>query len=718
MRPANLLILAATFLLGTGAEAQTYQGQELVKAQLVTETGGIVPGQPFTVGLWLKIAPEWHTYWQYPGDSGLPASIEWELPAGFIAGEIQWPLPGRFVEPGDLVTYAYADEVLLIVQITPPGDLRDPSVTLKAKARWLVCKQSCVPGDGAVELTLPVVNSSEKAAEHSELFARYRALLPKTGATPFEVSSTAAAMKTVFEITGMPDEFVLEFYPLPAKPGILDHPTVTKSGAGSWTITVPLAEGASPLEKPLQGVLVTRIATDPAAPREGWLLTAGSAGKPPGGVNPQSNSSNPPLPSSGRLLLKFLGLGFVGGLILNLMPCVLPVIALKIFGFMNQAGDDPRKIFRLGLAFIAGVFAWFLGLAMAVTIFKLVGHELNWAFQFQNPYALTGMTAIVFLFALNLLGVFEITLSTDANSKLSGLSNREGYGGAFFHGVFTTLLGTSCTAPFLGSALGFAFAQPPPITFGVFASVAAGMSLPYFLLTARPAWMRYLPKPGLWMERVKQFMGFLLLAVVVWLLWTLGQQRGVDDMSAACALLLGLAIAAWIKGAFVHGAASQASRWIGFVVMLALVIGFYAVFIGNRFQAPLRAANDEPATDAKGGTVWTPFTDQSLRAALAQNRVVFVDFTASWCLNCKVNERFVLDTPTIRDAFARNNVATLKADYSNYDPEITRILKSFGRIGVPLYVVYRAGSSENAIVLPELISKNGVLEALGEAASP
>ena len=523
--------IALVLLLSSGPVLRAQQdgaGDRLVTASLVAETTAVEAGKPFTVGLYLKMAPGWHTYWRDPGDSGFATSIQWDLPPGFHSGEIQWPAPEKKTEPGGLKVNIYEDEVLLLVEITPPARIAAEKITLRCKAGWLACKESCVPGNAELALELPV--ASNAAPANRELFENYRARIPGGEKTPAQISA-------------------------------------------------------------------------------------------------------PPRPES-RGIFKYLLLALLGGLILNVMPCVLPVITIKIYGFIHQAGQSRRRIFQLGLAFCAGVFAWFLGLAALIVFFGL-----NWSFQFQSKTFVACMLAACLFFGLNLIGLFEVMLPGRLNERLAVLSSKEGAAGAFVHGLFTTLLGSACTAPFLGPAIGFALAQPPPVVFAVFAAIAAGMSLPYFLLTLNPAWLRFLPKPGIWMVRVKQVTGLMVLAIAV---------------------------------------------WFGFILFHQL-------------------------------TAKPQSFSRQLESALHSGGIVFVDFTAEWCINCKVNEKTVLDSDPVRRAFKENDVRVLKADWTNGDPEITAQLRKFGRAGVPLYVIYPAGGTGRPVVLPELLTRQIVLDGLAAA---
>jgi DsbC/DsbD-like thiol-disulfide interchange protein/cytochrome c biogenesis protein CcdA len=598
------VLLFSLLALSRVVIAQTYEGVEVVRPALIANTTTVVPGKTFKVGLHMRLAPGWHTYWQHAGDAGLPPKIEWHLPPGFRVGAVEWPIPHRITEEGDLVTYAYEDELLLAVEVTAPAELGDGEVNIKADAKWLVCEKICIPGSASLTLQLPVAAQASPANE--EIFSKFAAQLPDSRPPPFQLAWSRKADQLQLKVEGLQPHQTADFYPLPPANIIVGHPQVQDG-----TITIPILEGSA---TKLPGLLVINEGTQ----RGGWFI--GSQDSP-------SHS-----------LAVFLLFGFAGGFLLNLMPCVLPVIALKIFGFIHQAGQSPARILRLGLAFVAGMFTWFLALGALVVMFKLAGRELNWAFQFQHPGFLVAMLVIILLFALNLLGAFEIILPGKLQTRLTDIAAREGYGGAFLHGVFATLMATPCTAPFLGPALGFAFAQSPAVIFAMFGAIAAGMSFPYLVLSARPGWMRFLPKPGIWMVRVKQGMGVLLLGTAIWLGWVLAQQRVERE----------------------------------------------------------------------------PFAPQ-LAAALATDQIVFIDFTADWCVNCKVNERLVLNTDKVQQAFQQRNVKFLRADWTRGDPDITELLKQFGRAAVPAYVIYPADRSRAPIVLPELLTIAIVVDALQQA---
>lgn len=667
------------------ARSQTYQGRELVRAELIVNTSAIVPGRPFKAGLLLHMAPGWHTYWKFPGDAGIPTEMKWSLPPGWAAGEIQWPVPLKLEEPGDILIYGYHDEVLLMQEITPPMKLSESTVKLSAEANWLVCEKICIPGSANVALELPIGQTASPV--NAEIFRRYESALaqPLPGDITPQWSREASALLLRIKSSSLGKT---DFYPLPNESVVVGHPSAERNADGV-AIRIPIETSEAKVTS-LPGVLVTDG-------HKAWQLSGDTATPGPTKINAAADS---------RGLATFVLFGFLGGFILNLMPCVLPVISLKIFGFIQQAGKSRAKIFRSGVAFCAGIFAWFLGLALVIIALKAAGHEVAWALQFTNPYFVVGMSALVLIFALNLFGVFEITLPGGASTGLLAWASREGDAGSFLHGVFATILATPCTAPFLGAALGFAFTQSSGIILLMFIAIAAGMAAPYLALCAQPAWLRVLPRPGAWMLHVKHFMGFLMIATLLFLLAVLGAQRGTDAIIWTGCFLLALSIAAWMFGAFNTPAASPRSRFSA--VALALIIAFAGglYFIGGKFKA----TKLETATATENG--WRPFTPEALATELASNHPVFIDFTAAWCITCKFNEATVLNTSAVREAFDRRGIVKLKADWTNADPAITKMLQQFGRPGVPLYVLYPAGKSVEPIVLPELLTKNIVLQQL------
>jgi len=677
-RPASLGLAIALLMAGTviSGRAQVVDGRQLVKAQLVADTQHIEPGQKFRLGVLYTIVPKWHIYWQYAGDAGIPTQIDWQLPPGFQTGPLQWPLPTREQEPGGLEVFDYNNEVLLFTEVQAPQQLPTGPIELAAKSNWLVCERQCVPGDAQLSLKL---NDGGQGPANQDIFTKYSASVPKTGAPAgYSVSMKPSGSQMVIDFAGIPQGSRLDFFPVPPENVVLNH---GKQAGNSVVLSV---DGGAALDR-LKGVAV--VESD-------GKTDAFAVELQPGGLA-VANASGASTDLVG--VLQAVAFALIGGLILNVMPCVLPVISLKIFGFVSEAGERPDKAFKLALVFSAGILGCFAVLAAIVTFFRAIGAQVGWGFQFQDYRFVLAIGCLVFAFALNLFGVFELTVSARATGGLAKLAAGGGYGGAFFQGAFATILATPCTAPFLGTASAFAFTQPAWATFLIFFSIGIGMALPYLSLAIQPKWLRYLPKPGEWMVRLKQLLGFLLLATLLWLSWIVGRLRGVDGMVELGGLLLIIGILAWIKGSFWTPVSSVRSRVLAAMSMVAVLV----VAIGSYLFVT-----------APSELSWQAFSQQSLDKALQSGRPVFVDFTADWCITCKANERFALDTSAVRQAFAQNQVVVLRADWTHGDPEITQILKEHGRAGVPMYLFYPGGKDRPPVVLPELISSQTVLDAM------
>jgi thiol:disulfide interchange protein len=684
MKPMKKLggLLAAFILLSVTAFAATGEG---VKAWMAADAIPVGRGEPFPVTIVLDLEPGWHTYWQYPGDSGLPPKVTWNLPSGWTAGPIEFSVPHQFSEPGDMIIYGYEKQQILRAIITPPKNLtKDQIIDLKASLNWLACKELCVPGSADVELKVPGPRMGDLDWKSASV---PKGDWPLSGKPPFPVSVSGKNGTKLLSFTGKTG-IAYEFYPDPADGTTVGHVTQLASG-NAIVFSIPWDGPAQ-----FHGLLVEKVS------RKAWWITEGSDAS----VGSKSASQG----IAWGVLIAALFSGFLGGMILNLMPCVLPVISLKIFSFIAQAGESPQRIFRHGLAFAAGIFAWFLGLGVLVIALKAGGSQVTWgAFQFQNPWFVVGLSVLVFLFALNLFGVFEITLPGSAANSLDHTASRGGYAGSFFQGLFATLLATPCTAPFLGSALGFAFGQNALVILAMFSSVALGMSLPYLLLSARPGWRKWIPKPGMWMERFKQFMGFPLLATNIWLLWVLQVQQGSDASLALLALLLLFGFAAWVYGAVRH---SSDRLFVTLILLLGVLLS-----VGLEVLLPrmVKRVHEVDVPEIRNGIDWVSFSPSNLDALRAEGKPVFLDFTASWCLTCQFNEKTAINVPAVRTVIKQKGITAMKGDWTNSDPAITAALKSFGRVGVPLAVYYPPGKGSEPIVLPELLTEKIVLDVIG-----
>ncbi|GIX50399.1 MAG: thiol:disulfide interchange protein [Limisphaera sp.] len=688
------------------------------QARLVLAAEEVRPGETIWAGIHLRMDPDWHTYWRNPGASGIATEVEWHLPDFIHAGPIHWPPPEKYAE-GDLVTYVYHREVMLLIPLTVATNAPRGSVEVRAKVAWLECKESCLPGAAEVSAAFTVGEGSRPSAD-AGLIERWQARLPQEGtALEFRGRWDAPAG------TGRTRPVVLEW----KNPAASDPGTAT----GSWdffpyaspeyevqapTFVLPSSDGRVRVRKAvetftgkwpeeLSGLVIRQTGETVRA----WEVRGPVQETETGGFESVAGApaSSTPL-SLGRVLVY----AFVGGLILNVMPCVLPVIALKILGFVNQAREDRRRVRRLGLVYTLGVLASFAVLAVLVIGLQTAGRQAGWGIQFGNPYFLVTMTVLVTLIALNLFGVFEVTLGGRALETATDLARREGVAGAFFSGLLTTVLATSCTAPFLGAAVGFAFVQPPPIVLLVMLTVGAGLAFPYLVLSWQPGWLKWLPRPGLWMEHFKVLMGFPMLAAAVWLL-TLVEAHYGDRVWALGYFLVVLAVAAWLYGTFWQRAVRRSK--VSLLAALALLAGGYWYLLEGAMQwrSPA-AAPDGPITVEEGGIPWRAWSPQAVEEARRQGHPVLVDFTARWCLTCQVNKKFALEVPAVREKLREIGAVAFLADYTHFSPEIGAELKRFGRAGVPLVVVYPADPSKEPMVLPETLTPGIVLEALAQAA--
>jgi thiol:disulfide interchange protein len=657
-------------------------------ARLVSERTSIKAGKPFWVGLYITLDKGWHSYWKNPGDSGTPPIIDWELPIGFKAGEIQWPTPGLIRVP-PLAAYGYEKEVLLPIRIDPPEELRPgTSISLKGKVDYVVCEEECLPAAAELNLKLPVRNSETVAdSRWQEKFEATRLKLPGT------------AQGWLVNASSNSDEYVLKLRPasrvdldgthfFAADPGVINHaaPQSFKRSGDSFEVSVKRSEFASGAADRLRGVLVMpRSSGAPAVELDVPVVNAKPAAASTG---------------EGKLTLTFaLASALAGGLILNLMPCVFPVLSLKVLSFVQHGGSDRRRVRTRGLAFVAGLMMSFLAIAGVLLALRAAGRGIGWGFQLQSPLFVAALAMLFFLMALNLLGVFEIGLTLTRLGKFGGTDS---YVGSFATGILAVVVSTPCTAPFMGAALGFALAQSGLRAVLIFAALGAGMALPYLVLAMRPSLLNRLPEPGAWMKRLKQFLAFPLFATVIWLAWVLGHQTGINGVAQLLAALLAVASAVWLWRAK-HVAARIAGLAIVLVAAAAVVLAS-----GNRARSAVPVSRE-------GSVQWEKYSHDRVAELRSQGRTVFIDFTAAWCITCQVNKRTTLKQDSVEQAFKNRNVALLVADWTNSDPEITKALQAFGRSGVPLYVMYN-GNSE-PLILPEILTEGLVLNALSSVQS-
>ncbi len=691
-----LTVFLALAALASGLTAQH------VTASLVATEASVQPGRPITVAIRLEHEAHWHTYWLNAG-TGYPTSIAWQLPPGWTAGEIQWPAPSIIRDSkGNITGNGYEGITYLPVTLTPPADLTPgDSVALAASVDWLMCADVCIPGDAKVALDLPIrAEPPAPATGHGAEAAASLRSLPDS-VPGWEVTATRTGATVTLSLkpgadAPVKDPASLWFF---AADGFIqyDKPQNVRRGpVGEILMDLPISDSAEPTTARLNGVLTTSGS---------WLAGAALPGLRVdvplvlGAVPPPAPTTGT-APAASTSLLGTLALAFLGGLILNLMPCVFPVLGIKILGFVNQSGNNRRLITLHGVAFTVGVLLSFWALAGALAVLRAGGDQLGWGFQLQSPAFVFGLAAVMLVFALSMSGVFEFGLG--ATGVGANLQMKDGYSGSFFTGVLATVVATPCSAPFLAPALGAALALPTAESFVVFTAIALGLSVPYLLLSIFPQAVKVLPRPGAWMETFKQAMAFPLYATVGYLVWVLAGQTTESGLLMTLLGLTVVAMAAWLYGRY-HAPGSTAGR-----MRFGLIGGLALLTVGGWIGWPRPAAPTDLVWEA-----WSPERVAELRA---QGRTVYVDFTARWCATCQTNKKVVFSSAEVLATFADRNVVALKADWTNKDARITAELAKWNRSAIPFNLVYRADRPEPEI-LPELLTPQIVIDALAGSAA-
>ena len=678
--------------------------------ELIAEDAAIVPGQSFDVAIRFEQEPQWHIYWKNPGASGLPLEITWDLPQGIQAGEIEWPAPER-IPLGGLVNYGYEGVVTFIVPMTASEQFEvSETFDLKADLFWLICKEVCLPGEAAVELSLPVAEETKRGPD-AAAFAAARDSQPKTPGD-WTVSAVLDGESVLLEMVG--DSVPEDVYFYAESAGVIDPNAeqVVRSPAPG-TVQLRLVLDPVFLEEPsetLSGVL--------QSPNASWALNVALlADERAAAITPGESeiaAAAPPPAGFEQKLLQlglpgFVVLAFLGGLILNIMPCVLPVLSLKVFSLLKHAGQTRRDALKHGLAYTFGVVLSFLVLAGALFALRALGERIGWGFQLQSPGFVVVLTAVFFIFGLNLMGVFELggrLVGADV-----GVAKRNDLVGSFGMGVLAAVVGAPCMGPLVAGVSGLAVQANVVTGLLIFGMMGLGLASPFLLLSIFPKLVAFLPKPGLWMESFKQGMGFLLMAAVVFLALVAGRQGGVDAVIVLLLLMLFCAVGAWVFGRWGSPSRSRRSQWVSKVLALLLIVGSLAWAMRATQSAYTSFGETETAGDASGQ--WTAWSEEKVQANLAAGRPVFVDFTAAWCLICQVNKKVALRTEATAELFEEYGIVALTADWTRYDSEITDALEAFDRSGVPLYLLYAPDGA--VTVLPQNLNASDIRDAVERA---
>ena len=772
-RVAIVLAIAGMCPLFAAAQNPLSAGNQYVDAKLISDRISIQPegineGSPAKIGVLFTIKPGWHIYWKNSGESAIPTKIAWKLPEGWRTSDLQWPAPRKFAERGNITTFGYTEEVLLMSDLFPlSGAAATPGpVTVQATVKFLVCRDVCVPGQANLSANF---NFSAEAplevSPESPMFEKYEALLPReaaslkdfswevvtssNSATPKSMVNGAILLKQLKPKSGQGTEQYVQFFPQQNSGVEIVHAegAALKDDNSSYLVTFPIKISADAKEGDL--TLKGNIAVAGDVTSDGhdtvfeWSLpihvlgangTAqadthyvellGKAGRPvplsyrlvvhkENGESTGNLAAKAPVapaateapaaaaPGKGAQnvsLLYALLCAFIGGLLLNFMPCVLPIISIKVMGFVGSAGESKSKGRADAFAFSAGILGTFFALATIVVVMRTFGYQLGWGFQFQHPEFIFGLAMVVFLLSLGFFDVYTISLPglQGANRAVSKLG--PSFAKHFFDGVLATALSTPCTAPFLGVSLVLAFSQPWPVTYLLFMTVGFGLALPYAYLSTQPKLLALLPKPGAWMYRVRQFMGFCLLGTVIWLLFVLESLSNSGSIWALALMLL-LYVFFWVRSWTKESGSPRGKYWnaAAFIIVLFAFLRWYPSIVG--------------AKDTSAKIAWIPYSKEVVQQARNNGQAVFLDFTAEWCITCKANEFLTLNTSEVTSSITDLGILPVKADWTDGNDEVTAALKSYGAEGVPLYVVLPGNPEGTPIVLSTLPSASSLIEA-------
>lgn len=650
--------------------------------EVISSELAVAPGEDINAGIYFKLDPGWHVYWVNAGDSGEPPSIRWTLPAGITADALRFPAPKR-LPLGPLMDFGYEGEVLFPVTLHTPRTLRPgKGLQLPARVDWLVCREVCIPGRANLMLAVGTVAGHSITNQANLPFFLRLAIVPPVLPAAYRLRVREDQNGFIITLRTGKSLPSMEFYPFDTDQIANAAPQLSESLINGVRVSVKKADALKAMPSHLHGLLKL---PDGSAYEINAPVTAAVA--------------QPTLRPTRMTAIAAVGLAFVGGIILNLMPCVFPVLFLKGLALVRSSSEERHKLRMHGMVYTLGILVSFWAIVAVLLALRASGSQFGWGFQLQSPIFIAVLASFLFFFALSLAGMFDMGLTLTSTGD--SLAQKGGYTGSFFTGVLATIVATPCTAPLMGAAIGFALAQPSAVTFLVFTALALGLALPYLALSFQPAWVRILPKPGAWMDVLKQFTAIPLFATAIWLVWVYGRlfsgganasSAGVDAVGKLLLGFLVLAVAGWVLG-----------RWPG--KRLAAVVAALIVALG--LFIPL-------APRQTSAVAWQAYSPEKLAQLRAEGKPVFVDFTAAWCLSCQVNERLVLNSAEVKQRFLDKKVQLLRADWTQYDPGITRELAQLGRSGVPTYVVYAPGGTAPPDVLPEVLSKGIVLKALDE----
>lgn len=672
------LVLAVLIPNLAFAEESNVQRSPRATVSLVSEHAAVSPGQKVRIGLRQRLAPHWHTYWKNPGDAGSPPNITFSLPEGVTVSEIDWPGPDRFII-GPVASYGYENEIVFPITLSVPQNAQPGTqLVVEANADWVVCEKECIPEEGKFRLTLPVEASARPASPAIRAsFNTADARQPQSTPWKATVSAGASTLQLLVNGEGISSQSVKSALYFPESWGIVDHVAAQSLKVENGTLTMTLQKGQGYKPGPSAGLLSI---TDGGGQKRWFALE----------LTPTAATAVET--ASGLPLWQMALFAFLGGLMLNLMPCVFPVLAIKAAALAGMSGSDRREVRLSGMFYTLGVLAAFMTLAMALLAVRAGGNAVGWGFQFQSPLFVTAMCWLMLAIGLNLSGVFEVGSSVTGAGQ--NLADRKGHSGSFFTGLLAVVVATPCTAPFMGAAIGSALVAPALVSLVVFAMMGVGLALPFLLLGIFPAVAQRLPRPGIWMVRLRQAMAFPMYATAAWLLWVVAQQAGEAGLRMALAGTVLVGLMAWLIGLSQQGVKKvwwpRSFALIGFIGLIGLTVTLH-------YTEPPEASSSQQARNAE------PYSAERLARLRAEGKPVFVNMTAAWCITCLVNERTTLSTAAVQQAMQDHKVVYMKGDWTNRDPAITAFLQSFQRDGLPFYAFYPAG--KQPVVLPPVLTQ-------------
>jgi thiol:disulfide interchange protein len=687
--------------------AQPVDGEH-VDAQLIAETTTAVPGEILWTALRLDHIQNWHTYWINPGDAGKPTEITWQLPAGVTAGAIVWPTPERFELPAELVDFGYTGEVFLLVPLSVPADFSAASLSVSADVVWLECEEICIPSGAKLNLTVPVDAQSLAVLDSSwqHGFAQTRASQPRADITlDASFSIAAGAIEVLVQATENIFEGASAVTFIPDEHRIFDYNAEQQITSQLSSLQLKQNYHRRVEREPPQRVGGLLLVTDASGKQLAYQIAAQSAGVDVlqlGGVLAATAGADSGIKNSAMPIATVFLFALLGGVILNLMPCVFPILSLKVLSLAVRGDTSLREQRLHGLAYAAGVILAFLSLAVVLLTLQASGAAIGWGFHLQKPWFVGALVFLFFVMGLSMSGVVEF--GTSIMGVGGQLQEKEGYSGSFFTGVLASVVASPCTAPFMGAALGFAFTQSMPVALTVFFALGFGMALPFLVLSFVPALARLMPRPGAWMLTFKQILAFPLYATVVWLLWVLGQQTSIDAMALVIAACVLLAFAAWLYQ-YRHSHAGFWRQASMLLILLCLAASFSVL------RSPLLVARTV-STEVGSSENYEVYSAARLAALRAEGKPVFVNMTAAWCITCLVNERIALSADEVTVAMAEKGIIYLKGDWTNNDPEITAVLKQYETSGVPLYLMFPADALKPAEKLPQILTEGILIDAM------